>query len=224
MRSGSLVTSCKLFDDSRVVVPTSRVPYSVDLQWNDLTMSKVGWPRFGTAPGCASARNSRSASEPPIACATSWFVALRLQLLRGHDSLAAGNTYFLQRVIHHKAFDPYPYILLNSSSRCWRRAAAALLIAAKRTDSIASEIALHTVKNTDDIRTLLDENTNLTKEVKLATDLLDEIHRHVAALSPAPDDLHQVSRRPLHSGTRSSRLVQPPVPTATSRDRLGHEP
>jgi len=62
--------------------------------------------------------------------------------------------------------------------------AAALLIAAKRTDSIASEIALHTVKNTDDIRTLLDENTNLTKEVKLATDLLDEIHRHVAALSP----------------------------------------
>jgi hypothetical protein len=62
--------------------------------------------------------------------------------------------------------------------------AAALLIAAKRTDSIASEIALHTVKNTDDIRALLDENTNLTKEVKKATDLLDEIHRHVAVLSP----------------------------------------
>jgi hypothetical protein len=62
--------------------------------------------------------------------------------------------------------------------------AAALLIAAKRTDSIASEIALHTVKNTDDIRALLDENTSLTKEVKKATDLLDEIHRHVAAITP----------------------------------------
>lgn len=98
---------------------------------------------------------------------------------------AAVNTYFLQRVIHHKAFDPYPYILLNLFlSMLAGVQAAALLIAAKRTDSIASEIALHTVKNTDDIRTLLDENTNLIKEVKIATDLLDEIHRHVAALSP----------------------------------------
>jgi uncharacterized membrane protein len=89
-------------------------------------------------------------------------------------------------VIHHKAFDPYPYILLNLFlSMLAGVQAAALLIAAKRTDSIASEIALHTVKNTDDIRALLDENTTLTKQVKLATDLLDEIHRHVAALSPS---------------------------------------
>jgi uncharacterized membrane protein len=98
---------------------------------------------------------------------------------------AATNTYFLQRVIHHKAFDPYPYILLNLFlSMLAGVQAAALLIAAKRTDSIASEIALHTVKNTDDIRALLDENTQLTKEVKKATDLLDEIHRHVAAITP----------------------------------------
>src|SRR6202166_298250 len=98
---------------------------------------------------------------------------------------AVVNTLVLQRVVHHKAFDPYPYILLNLFlSMLAGVQAAALLIAAKRTDSIASEIALHTVKNTDDIRTLLDENTNLTKEVKQATDLLDEIHRHVAALSP----------------------------------------
>src|SRR5580692_8479461 len=95
------------------------------------------------------------------------------------------NTLLLQRVVHHKAFDPYPYILLNLFlSMLAGVQAAALLIAAKRTDSIASEIALHTVKNTDDIRALLDENTNLTKQVKEATDLLDEIHRHVAALSP----------------------------------------
>jgi uncharacterized membrane protein len=99
---------------------------------------------------------------------------------------AAGNTYFLQRVIHHKAFDPYPYILLNLFlSMLAGVQAAALLIAAKRTDSISSEIALHTVKNTDDIKTLLDENTELTKSVKIQTDLLEEIHRHVAALSPS---------------------------------------
>jgi uncharacterized membrane protein len=98
---------------------------------------------------------------------------------------ALTNTLLFEHILHHKAFDPYPYILLNLFlSMLAGVQAAALLIAAKRTDSIASEIALHTVKNTDDIRTLLDENTNLTKEVKLATDLLDEIHRHVAALSP----------------------------------------
>jgi uncharacterized membrane protein len=98
---------------------------------------------------------------------------------------AGGNTYFLQRVIHHKAFDPYPYILLNLFlSMLAGVQAAALLIAAKRTDSISSEIAMHTVTNTDDIKALLAENTELTKAVKLHTDLLEEIHRHVAALSP----------------------------------------
>jgi len=98
---------------------------------------------------------------------------------------AAGNTFFLQRVIHHKAFDPYPYILLNLFlSMLAGVQAAALLIAAKRTDSISSEIAIHTLKNSDDIKNLLDENTKLTKEVKRATDLLDEIHRHVAAITP----------------------------------------
>jgi uncharacterized membrane protein len=98
---------------------------------------------------------------------------------------AATNTFFLQRVIHHKAFDPYPYILLNLFlSMLAGVQAAALLIAAKRTDSIASEIAMHTVTNTDDIKALLAENTELTRVVKTQTDLLEEIHRHVAALSP----------------------------------------
>ena len=98
---------------------------------------------------------------------------------------AAVNTYFLQRVVHHRAFDPYPYILLNLFlSMLAGVQAAALLIAAKRADSISSEIALHTVKNTDDIKALLAENTDLTKEVKKNTDLLEEIHRHVAAMSP----------------------------------------
>src|ERR1700685_3120427 len=94
---------------------------------------------------------------------------------------AATNTYFLQRVIHHKAFDPYPYILLNLFlSMLAGVQAAALLIAAKRTDSIASEIALHTEKNTDDTKTLIQENTALTAQIKTNTDLLEEIHLHVA--------------------------------------------
>ncbi|HUY64741.1 MAG TPA: DUF1003 domain-containing protein [Acidimicrobiales bacterium] len=91
------------------------------------------------------------------------------------------NTLVLSRVLHHKAFDPYPYILLNLFlSMLAGIQAAALLIAAKRADSISSEIALHTERNTDDIKTLIAENTTLTGEVKRATDLLDEIHLHVA--------------------------------------------
>src|ERR1700689_808334 len=77
------------------------------------------------------------------------------------------NTVFFEHVLHHKAFDPYPYILLNLFlSMMAGVQAAALLIAAKRTDSIASEIALHTVKNTDEIKTLLAENTAITAQMK----------------------------------------------------------
>jgi uncharacterized membrane protein len=91
------------------------------------------------------------------------------------------NTILLAHLLHHKAFDPYPYILLNLFlSMLAGVQAAALLIAAKRADAIASEIALHTVHNTDDIKTLIAENTALTQVVKQATDLLDEIHLHVA--------------------------------------------
>ena len=78
-------------------------------------------------------------------------------------------------------FDPYPFILLNLFlSMLAGIQAAALLIAAKRADAVASEVALHTENNTDDIKTLLAENTALTAQVKRATDLLDEIHLHVA--------------------------------------------
>jgi uncharacterized membrane protein len=98
------------------------------------------------------------------------------------------NTVVLHRVLHHKAFDPYPYILLNLFlSMLAGVQAAALLIAAKRADAIASEIAIHTEKNTDDLKGLLQENTALTKAMKKNTDLLEEIHRHVAALRGLPE-------------------------------------
>ena len=96
------------------------------------------------------------------------------------------NTFVITRVLHHKAFDPYPYILLNLFlSMLAGVQAAALLIAAKRADAIASEIALHTEKNTDDIKVLLRETTELTTAVKQNTDLLDEIHLHVANIGRA---------------------------------------
>jgi uncharacterized membrane protein len=80
-------------------------------------------------------------------------------------------------------FDPYPYILLNLFlSMLAGVQAAALLIAAKRADGISSEIAVHTEHNTEDIKKLLQENTELTRAVKANTDLLEEIHRHLTAM------------------------------------------
>jgi uncharacterized membrane protein len=70
------------------------------------------------------------------------------------------NTVLFQRILHHRAFDPYPYILLNLFlSMMAGVQAAALLIAAKRSDSISSEVAIHTANNTDDIKRLIEENT-----------------------------------------------------------------
>lgn len=99
---------------------------------------------------------------------------------------AVVNSIFYLGGSHGKhGFDPYPYILLNLFlSMLAGVQAAALLIAAKRSDAISSEIAIHTEKNTDDLKGLVDENTDLTEAVKAQTDLLEEIHRHVAALTP----------------------------------------
>ena len=82
-----------------------------------------------------------------------------------------------------KGFDPYPYILLNLVlSTLAGLQAAALLIAAKRADAIASEIAVHTLQNTEADRQLLVENTDLTRLVKTHTDLINELHAHVTAM------------------------------------------
>ena len=96
------------------------------------------------------------------------------------------NTVLFEHILHHKAFDPYPYILLNLFlSMMAGVQAAALLIAAKRSDAISSEVALHTSTNTDDIKKLIQENTALTEAVKSATDLLEEIHLHVSNIGKA---------------------------------------
>jgi uncharacterized membrane protein len=95
------------------------------------------------------------------------------------------NTLLIEHILHHKKpFDPYPYILLNLFlSMLAGVQAAALLIAAKRADAISSEVAIHTENNTEDIRSLIQENNVLTAQVKTNTDILDEIHLHVANIA-----------------------------------------
>ena len=76
-----------------------------------------------------------------------------------------------------QGFDPYPYILLNLFlSMLAASQAAALLITAKRADQIASEIAVHTETNTDDIKALLQQNTELTQAIEALT---KEVHAKV---------------------------------------------
>ena len=76
-----------------------------------------------------------------------------------------------------KGFGPYPFILLNLFlSMLAGIQAAALLIAAKRADQIASEIAIHTETNTDDIKALLQQNTELTEAIAALT---KEVHAKI---------------------------------------------
>lgn len=91
---------------------------------------------------------------------------------------AIANSVFYLAGSHGKhGFDPYPYILLNLFlSMLAGIQAAALLIAAKRADQISSEIALHTEHNTDDIKALLERNTELTAAVQALT---VEVHEKV---------------------------------------------
>lgn len=81
------------------------------------------------------------------------------------------------------SFDPFPWILLNLMLSCFAALQCfVLLIANKRGEQIAAEIAQHTYDNTCADTRLLEENTELTKQVKANTDRLDEIHRHVEAI------------------------------------------
>jgi uncharacterized membrane protein len=76
-----------------------------------------------------------------------------------------------------EGFDPFPYILLNLFlSMLAGIQAAALLIAAKRADQVASEIAVHTEVTADEIKALLQQNTELTRAIEALT---REVHAKV---------------------------------------------
>lgn len=70
-------------------------------------------------------------------------------------------------VLGRSAFDPYPYILLNLFlSMLAGMQGAVLLIAAKRADQISAETAVHTLENTELLKALIQQNTDLTEEVR----------------------------------------------------------
>ena|SRR3989442_9085285 len=87
-----------------------------------------------------------------------------------------------------KGFDPYPYILLNLLlSTMAGLQAAALLIAAKRADQIASEIAVHTENNTDDLKAMVQLNNDMTKSLE---DLVQRNNELTVAVEQLTHEVH----------------------------------
>ena len=153
--------------------------------WKSKKVKKIHWSnQWHLHPGVRSGdqltRGERAADKMRNAMGSWTFVFCFFGVM---IIWAIVNTWFFTKVLHHKALDPYPFILLNLFlSMMAGVQAAALLIAAKRQDAISSEVASHTSQNTDDIKLLLEENTALIHHVKANTDLLDELHAHLSAI------------------------------------------
>ena len=78
----------------------------------------------------------------------------------------ANSVFYLGGSQDQHGFDPYPYILLNLMlSMVAGLQGAILLIAAKRSDQVSSELAIHTFDNTTALTELLSKVDELTREI-----------------------------------------------------------
>jgi hypothetical protein len=96
---------------------------------------------------------------------------------------AVVNSVMFEHVLHHKVFDPYPLFGSTPSSHAGRRAIRRLTDCRQTGRAISSEVAIHASQKTDDSKTLISENTELTAQIKRATDLLEEIHLHLVHIA-----------------------------------------
>ncbi len=103
------------------------------------------------------------------------------------------NGFLIVHALHSKAFDPYPFILLNLLFSTQAAYAAPLILLAQtrqadRDKASAEADAHHREEVASRQVKLIEENTELTRLIKRHTDLLEEIHRHVALLAPGEDN------------------------------------
>lgn len=85
--------------------------------------------------------------------------------------------YLNSKVLGTHAYDPYPFILLNLFlSMLAGLQGAILLIAAKRADAIMDAIIQHIRHSVDRTEELMQENTELTRNVHQLT---TELHQHI---------------------------------------------
>ena len=96
------------------------------------------------------------------------------------------NTLFLQHLLHHKAFDPYPYIALNLVLSGLAGIQAPIIMMSQNRAAARDEIlAAHHYDETHRIDELLGSNTELTRQVH---DLAQKIHQmteQIAGRSPS---------------------------------------
>lgn len=103
------------------------------------------------------------------------------------------NGFLIVHALHSRAFDPYPFILLNLLFSTQAAYAAPLILLAQTRqadrDKASGEADAH---HREDVAAqqmkLIEENTELTRLIKQQTDLLQEVHRHVALLTPDVDE------------------------------------
>jgi uncharacterized membrane protein len=87
------------------------------------------------------------------------------------------------------AFDAYPFILLNLCLSCLAAMQGAiLLIAAKRSDQISSELAAHDLEVNEQSERLIQENTDLTRIIKDLTEAIHQLLVDSDGKSPAKHD------------------------------------
>jgi uncharacterized membrane protein len=93
------------------------------------------------------------------------------------------NTLFLQHLLHHKAFDPYPYIALNLVLSGLAGIQAPIIMMSQNRAAARDEIlASHHYNETHIVEQLLESNTALTQQVH---DLAEKIH-HLAQQIAGP--------------------------------------
>lgn len=128
------------------------------------------WHRHpGVRSGDKLTRGERAADTLRTAMGSWGFVFAALLFLAGW-MLGNRNT----------GFDPYPFILLNLILSCLAALQGAiLLIAAKRSDQISSELAVHDY----------DTNVEADRIIKAVHDLTCAIHEHV--VGPVPPEAPQ---------------------------------
>jgi uncharacterized membrane protein len=101
------------------------------------------------------------------------------------------NTLLLARVVHHKQFDPYPYIALNLALSALAGLQAPVILMSQNRSAANDEVlAEHHYKEGRKIehlmettKQLLDTNTDLTKQVH---ELTLKIHQLVTTSTPPP--------------------------------------
>ena len=90
------------------------------------------------------------------------------------------NTVVIQRALHHKPFDPYPYIALNLVlSALAGIQAPIIMMSQNRAAARDEDLAAHHYDETKKIDELLVRNTQLTEEIRQLTEQVHDLTAEV---------------------------------------------